>query len=239
MSAPVARGAQLLVAVATVVVLLAIGIAPFATPLWMYPVQDRADAEGWTGWPAEQVHDVSGSALYDVLVGPPDFAQVVDGQPVFDAAEASHLRDVHRLALEFYATVTLAALVLIAAWLALRDGRFWPAVRTGAGALGIGVVVLGLVAAVAFEPAFDLAHRLFFAAGTYSFDPSTSRMVQLFPEAYWFQTAIALGVWLIVLALLARRIAGARIAAARARADPSRTAHTGDGGAAIGRESGR
>jgi uncharacterized membrane protein len=44
-------------------------------------------------------------------------------------------------------------------------------------------------------------HRLFFPAGTYLFDPSTDRLVQLFPEQFWVETTIGVGVVVIVLSL--------------------------------------
>jgi integral membrane protein (TIGR01906 family) len=197
------RGAVLstLVGVATILVLVAIGIAPFFTPLWIYPGQDRAQAEAWTGWPAATVHQVTGEVLVDLLIGPPRFDQTVDGQPVFTEAEASHLRDVRRVVLAFAVVAVASVAVLIAARALLPRRRFWDAVATGAKVMAVGVVALGILSVVAFDAAFELFHRLFFAAGTYSFDPATSRLVQLFPEAFWSETAIAIGIVLLVLAV--------------------------------------
>ena len=36
-------------------------------------------------------------------------------------------------------------------------------------------------------------HRIFFAGGTYLFDPRTERLVQLFPDQFWSETSIVLG----------------------------------------------
>src|SRR5438034_1134462 len=51
-----------------------------------------------------------------------------------------------------------------------------------------------------------------FAGGTYLFDPLTERLVQLFPDAFWFETSILLAGVIVVLAigvrLIARRRAG-------------------------------
>jgi integral membrane protein (TIGR01906 family) len=198
------RGAivSALVGGATILVLVAIGIAPFFTPLWIYPGQDRAQAEAWTGWPTETVHQVTGEVLVDLLIGPPTFDQAVDGQPVFTEAEASHLRDVRRVVLMFGAVAIGSAVVLVASLMLLPRRHFWRAVAGGAKVMAVGVVALGIFSIVAFDAAFELFHRLFFAAGTYSFDPATSRLVQLFPDAFWSETAIAIGVVLLVLATL-------------------------------------
>jgi uncharacterized membrane protein len=54
--------------------------------------------------------------------------------------------------------------------------------------------VLGLLSLVAFGTLFELFHRVFFPGGNYSFDPSTQRLVQLYPFTFWQITAAVLGV---------------------------------------------
>jgi integral membrane protein (TIGR01906 family) len=85
--------------------------------------------------------------------------------------------------------------------------RFRRAVRDGARGLAVGLVAAGVVAVLAFDAAFEVFHRLFFASGTYTFDPRTSKLVQLFPESFWSETAIAVGVVAIVVALGVQSIA--------------------------------
>jgi integral membrane protein (TIGR01906 family) len=65
--------------------------------------------------------------------------------------------------------------------------------------------------AVAFDAAFEVFHRLFFAGGTYLFDPRTDRLVQLFPETFWSETATAVGAVILVLALGTAWFAGRRL----------------------------
>ncbi|HYM84228.1 MAG TPA: DUF1461 domain-containing protein [Candidatus Dormibacteraeota bacterium] len=208
------RGLSALVAISTILLLVALGIAPFFTGTWIYPAQDRTGAEALTGWPPTTVHDVTGRVVGDLLLGPGRFDQTVDGRAVFDEAEASHLRDVRHVVLAFGGVALLAAVVLLVVGAIVRTPVFWPAVRAGASVLAVVVVALAVFALVAFDTAFELFHRLFFAAGTYSFDPATSRLVRLFPEAFWSQTAMAIGGFLIALALVTRALAGrARTAA--------------------------
>ena len=212
-------------AVATAVVLVAIGVAPFLSPAWVFAEQDRAHADAWTGWPPAEVHRVTGEVLHDLVLGPPAFAQLdPTGAPVFDAREQGHLRDV-RSVFGVAAALALAALLVLlgAAVVGARRPRAaelaWHAVLLGSRALAVAVVGLGLVAVVAFDAAFEVFHRLFFAQGTYTFDPLTERLVQLFPDAFWSETSIALGAVLLILAIGTATLAGRRVAAARRRAD--------------------
>ena len=63
---------------------------------------------------------------------------------------------------------------------------------------------------VAFDTLFEVFHEIFFAGGSYTFDPATERLVQLFPFQFWQETAIVLGVAAIVLALLVAWVADAK-----------------------------
>ena len=101
---------------------------------------------------------------------------------------------------------------------------FWRAVRAGAAGLGVGLLIAAVVAVTAFDAAFEVFHRLFFAAGTYTFDPRTDRLVQLFPEVFWSETAIAVGAVALTLAVLVVVMSG-RVRAG-GQADPGIAAAT-------------
>jgi len=77
--------------------------------------------------------------------------------------------------------------------------------------LAVGVVALGIVSIVAFDTVFEVFHTLLFPGGSYTFDPSTERLVQLFPYDFWYQTAIALGVLIVALAIATVALATWRI----------------------------
>jgi integral membrane protein (TIGR01906 family) len=65
-----------------------------------------------------------------------------------------------------------------------------------------------------FDTAFTLFHQLFFAEGTWTFDPATDRLVQLFPYQFWTETSVAVAVVGLVLTTavwaVAQRLAGRR-----------------------------
>ena len=78
--------------------------------------------------------------------------------------------------------------------------------------LAVSVAALGLFFTFAFDTAFELFHRVFFPAGTYLFDPSTDRLVQLFPEQFWVETTIGVGIVAVVLSVALAVLAGCRAA---------------------------
>jgi hypothetical protein len=187
-----ARGA---VAVATALVIVGVTIALFFNPLWVGFAQGRADAAAWTGWTPAQVEAVTRDIVVEVWVGPGTFAQEVEGEAVFTERERSHMADVRQLVLAFYAVVAAAAFALVVLGLASAWSRtYWRAVALGAKVLAVGTVAVGIAFAVFFDRAFTLFHQLFFAEGTWTFDPATDRLVQLFPYQFWTETTIAIAV---------------------------------------------
>ena len=78
------------------------------------------------------------------------------------------------------------------------------------------MVLVGIVGLVAFDPLFTLFHQVFFPAGGWAFDPSTQRLVQLYPVAFWQVTAAAFGLLLLLLGTVAwwlgRTLAAATLA---------------------------
>ena len=191
---------SIVVAVATIVVIAGVSVALFLTPQWVALEQGRSGAATLTGYPSAEVDRVTGEVLHDLVVGPPTFAETVAGQAVFNERERSHLVDVRSVFGGFGLLVLIGAIILIAVGLATRGGR---AFRRGAGVgaliLAAGIVIGGLISAVAFDQAFETFHELFFAGGTYTFDPLSDRLVQLFPIQFWEETSLAVGAVILLL----------------------------------------
>ncbi|MCI0346946.1 MAG: DUF1461 domain-containing protein [Chloroflexi bacterium] len=205
------RGAGIAAGLATALVIVAISIVPFLTPPWMSLAQGRAQVAAWTGWPETDVRAATDSIVADlVLFGA--FDGTVDGTPILSERERSHMREVRNVFAAFYALAIAAAVGL---WLAIRraSAAAWTAIRGGAVGLAIGLVAAGAVTAVAFDAAFAVFHALFFAAGSSTFDPATDRIVQLFPNRFWFETTAAVGALAFGLALVVAWLAGSRRAA--------------------------
>jgi integral membrane protein (TIGR01906 family) len=195
-----------LIASATAIVILGASIAPFLAPAYVRVEQDRAGAGPLTGYDGPQLDTIAASLIGDLVLWQGDFDVAVDGSPVLNERERGHMRDVRGVFAGFFALVALGAIGLVVATRRARgtEARFalWRAVAAGARGLAIALAVVGVVAFVAFDAAFEVFHRLFFSAGTYTFDPATDRLVQLFPERFWSETSIAVGIVALALALL-------------------------------------
>jgi len=213
MNGSVVRGiASLGVGLATILVLLGVGVAVFFNPPFVAFEQDRANAVGWTGYTPDQVRQATDAILGQLYVGPGDFSVTVAGTPVLVAREQAHMRDVRGVFAGFGLAVAAGAILLVLArWRSGGAPWMWRAIRAGASTLIGAVIVLGIVAAIAFDALFEVFHTIFFTSGSFDFDPRTSRLVQLFPDHFWFETSIALAVVLLILGVLVRTFAGRRL----------------------------
>ena len=88
-------------------------------------------------------------------------------------------------------------------------------------------MLVGGFAVISFDILFEVFHEIFFPGGTYTFDPATERLVQLFPFQFWQETAMALGVVAIVVAAVVAIVAHRRMV----RAQRSDVATLAPGGA--------
>jgi integral membrane protein (TIGR01906 family) len=187
--------APIVVGLATVLTLVGIAVGLFFNPVWVAFEQDRTHADLWTGYPPATVHAVTGAVIDEVFLGPGTFTQAVAGVPVFDARERAHMADVHGIVVAFTLLVLGALAVLVVGGILARGaGWFWRAVARGAAILAVGAVVVGFAFALAFDQAFTLFHDALFPAGTWTFDPATDRLVQLFPYDFWTETSVAIAV---------------------------------------------
>ncbi len=187
---------------ATVIAIIGLTVVLFFNPLWISLEQDRTGVSSITGYTSEQVRTATGSILADLIVGPPDFAVAVNGKPVLDAEERSHMVDVRNVLLPIGGRFSVASLTFVtlaaANW---RKRWLWRAVARGAGALALMGMAVGVVAAFFFDAAFLLFHRVFFPQGNFSFDPRTERLTQLFPDPFWSETLILMAIVGLVIAV--------------------------------------
>jgi integral membrane protein (TIGR01906 family) len=199
-----------LIALATAIVIVAVAILPFLTPPWIAFEQGRAQASAWTGFTPEELRTATDAIVSDLVFGG-DFDVGINGTPVLTEREQAHMADVRTVFRGLWILASISVLILVAAsWRRDRVGT-WRAVRRGAQGLTIGVVVVGVVGLLAFDQLFEIFHRVFFPAGSYLFDPTTDRLVQLFPFQFWQETAIAAGIVIIAISLAAAYVAGRRM----------------------------
>jgi integral membrane protein (TIGR01906 family) len=191
------RLAAIATGLAAAVVVIAIAILPFLTPAWVSFEQGRARALAWTGYDGTELTTATNAILHDLVLGPPTFDVEVAGAPVLEERERAHMRDVRGVFAGFYAIALVAAVGLVALVVGARRAghpdRAWRAIAAGMRGLAVGVVVAGIVSTFFFDQAFELFHELFFPSGSYTFDPRTDRLVQLFPFDFWSETTMVLG----------------------------------------------
>ena len=212
-----------LVAAAAAVAILGVSVAPFLLPAVVRYEQDRVGVSNLTGFRPAELDRAAAALLGDLVLWRGNFELRYDdidpsrpmefggSQFVLSEAEQAHMRDVRNVFTGFWLLVAAAVIVLAIASRRARDpesrAALWRAEGNGARALAIGIAVAGVVAILAFEAAFEVFHRLFFSSGSYTFDPSRDRLVQLFPMQFWSDVAMAVGAVALVLSLLVAWIA--------------------------------
>jgi integral membrane protein (TIGR01906 family) len=132
-------------------------------------------------------------ALSDALVGDlltgGAFEAPIGGAPLLSAGERSHLADVGGLLRAVLAAGLGGLLVLTGARLR-RRAWLRVAIRDGAALIVGGALLAAAAFALAFDATFAFFHGLFFAAGTWTFNPATDRLVQLYPQDFWVLAAM-------------------------------------------------
>lgn len=173
----------------------------FAETQFLYPPGDpaakprRTDLPVLLAWHERWMAYVLGRAP-DPLAGV--------AEPAFTESEVSHMADVRTVFIGAQALMYASAVVGVALIaLALRGGRRSAGLllRNAAVAIGVVVLVVGIVAAVAFEPAFLAFHYLFFPQGNFLFPPE-SNLIRLYPEQYWYAVTLRVGGAFVVMTIV-------------------------------------
>jgi integral membrane protein (TIGR01906 family) len=191
---------RLLVPIATMLTIGAVALLLLFTPIYLHPALDAASAPTWLGMSGRVTHDYSDRTVAELLFGPATFEFAApDGSPFYDVSERGHMRDVRVVLYGFLAISAVAAGLLAAVTYRRRaDGAVLRAISRGGAWLAVGTILIGVFAALAFDTAFELFHEIFFPGGNFSFDPTTERLVQLYPIAFWQLTTAVLGLLLVV-----------------------------------------
>lgn len=150
------------------------------------------------------------TALSDALVGDlisdGAFDAPLNGVPLLSAGERAHLVDVGELLRAVLVGGLVGLLLLIFARLR-RPSWLRVAIRDGAVLIVGGALATAAAFTLAFDATFALFHGLFFAAGTWTFNPATDRLVQLYPQSFWVLAALLFCLALAALSLITYRLA--------------------------------
>ena len=138
------------------------------------------------------------------------------GGPLFTLDEYAHMADVRAVFRGAEYAAVLALFVLIFRVQRARGrGDALRLVRSGSLVAAGVVAVIGIAAAVAFDPLFLLFHEVFFPQGNFLFAPD-SNLIRLYPEWYWQGITAGVGASFIAVSLL---VAGAAHIALRRRSN--------------------
>jgi integral membrane protein (TIGR01906 family) len=198
---------RVLVFVGTILVIILLAVLPLLTPWYIHAALDAAGAPARVGLAPEQAYEMSDRSVEELVLGPGTFEfDAPDGEPFYDPSERSHLRDARTLLWSLFIIGGLSLIAVAAVYArAGGEGRraVWQVISRAGIATVVTITLLGIASLVAFGTVFTLFHEIFFPAGNYSFDPTTQRLVQLYPFRFWQVTAAALAVLVLVLGLAA------------------------------------
>ena len=192
-----------LFALAAAALTIAATTAIFLTPPVVHLLLGVSDAPATLGVEPAVAEGLSDALVGDLLTDGA-FDAPLGGAPLLSDGERAHLVDVGGL----LRTVLGAGVggLLLLGFARLRR-RTWlrAAARDGAMLIAGGALAAAAAFALAFDATFSFFHGLFFAAGTWSFNPATDRLVQLYPERFWILAALLFCVTLAAISLITYR----------------------------------
>lgn len=154
----------------------------------------------------------------------------VDGQEsaLFGPRETQHMVDVKRLMRAMFRAheVSLAFVLSYVAlrYLWAREASLrvlaWQVLASGAVACAI-LVGLGVLVVLGFDTAWTRFHEIVFPNDLWRLDPSRDRLIQMFPEPFWRDVTIGIGLATLAELLLLAMVAGAALIVGRAATEKS------------------
>jgi len=193
-----------LLALAAAALAVAATTAIFLTPPVVHLLLQVSGAPTVLGVEPAVADGLSDALVGDLLTDGAFDAPLGDA-PLLSAGERSHLVDVGGL-LRSVLVGGLGGLIVLT--LARLRRRAWlrAAIRDGAALIVGGALLAAAAFTFAFDATFTFFHGLFFASGTWTFNPATDRLVQLYPESFWILAALLFCLALAALSLIAYRI---------------------------------
>ena len=190
-------------ALAAALLTIASTTAIFLTPPVVHLLLSLSGAPATLGVQAGVAEGLS-DALVDDLITAGDFSVPLGNAPLLSDGERAHLVDVGGL-LRTILFGGIGGLALLIAAYSRRRSWLRVALHDGAVLIAGGALAAAAAFALAFDATFTFFHGLFFAAGTWTFNPATDRLVQLYPERFWIAAALLFCTSLAIVSLLIYR----------------------------------
>lgn len=205
------RAGRLVLTLVFPILLVIIGVRLVMTPIFLQFEYNRPDfpADFYGLTREERLYYAPFTLDYLIFNKPLDYLADLrfdDGTPLFNARELRHMHDVQLLTQSaFIIGLAGAVLAVIIGLLLARTPQGRTQLRLGlrdGALLTIGLIVtLVLVALLAWDTFFTQFHELFFESGTWYFLYSDT-LIRLFPEQFWFDAAILVGVFALLGAIV-------------------------------------
>jgi len=188
----------------------------------------KYDVEARTGFPRDEISRV-GQELRRYFNNNEETISVLveeGGQEVsfFNARETAHLRDVKDL---FQITFRVQELSIVYVFTYVVGVFIWAregslrrlATQVLAGSLVAIAVILALggVALLGFDRAFEQFHFIAFSNDLWRLDPRTDHLIQMFPEGFWFDVSMLVGLLTLVEAAVLALASGLYLGLTRRR----------------------
>ena len=128
-----------------------------------------------------------------------------DTIPLFNQREILHMQDVRDLFLlvnrihEFALVYIVGYVAAVYLWSRERSMRRLAREAITAGVVTVAILGVGAVAMMlGFDTLFEQFHLLSFSNDFWQLNPATDRLVQMFPNGFWFDVSLAVGVFTIL-----------------------------------------
>ena len=165
---------------------------------------DKYDAAARTGLPRDEISR-AGRELREYFNNKQSTIHILvqeDGQEValFNDRETAHLHDVKHLFRLTFAVQELGVAYLftyvVGVFVWAREGslrRLATQVLAGSLVAMVAIAGLGAVALAGFDRAFEQFHLIAFSNDLWQLDPRTDHLIQMFPEGFWFDVTMLVG----------------------------------------------
>lgn len=205
------------VAVGTATVIIGVAAAILLLPPIMNVGLEIGGSAAILGVAPEVARRASELSVQELLVGPGTFtfATTPGGPPFYGPAEAAHMQNVRLVVYGFFGLVLSGSVATALLVRRMRGRDALRAIRRGAAGLVLVLSAVGIGLIFAFDALFTLFHRIVFPGGGWQFDPTTQRIVQLYPTPFWEFAAgtlaglsIAIGIVVVAVTTLLLRRSG-------------------------------
>lgn len=203
------RFLQVLLAIFYPIILLVLAVRAVTSPLFLWAEYHRPGFPGdGYGFNADD-RMTYGSYAVDYLSnwsGPRYLGELVNrsGEKLFKDGEVSHMADVKLVILSAFGAGALLILISIIAIIYLRR-RTPGGVRRGlfAGSIVTLLLIIGLgtLAALGWQQFFTEFHRIFFAAGSWTFALEDT-LIRLFPGQFWIDAGLVIAALVLATAVV-------------------------------------